>query len=330
MSAWNSVKKKPTVKLAHTSSDNGLKEKQSHVRPDKKKKLLITGASGFLGWNLCRIASKTWQVIGIFFRHPLAIKDVQAIKADLTDLKNFQKLFREIRPDAVIHSAAASRPDYCELHPYESKKINIHSSLVVADLCAALSIPFVFISSDLVFDGQNPPYSEKSRVNPVNRYGEQKVHAEEKILGSYPESAVCRLPLMFGYSGGLNQSFTFGMIHSLEKGCRLRLFTDEFRTPVDSESAAKGLLLSLEKVKGIIHLGGHKRVSRYEMGLMIQKLLNASPSLIEPISQKDMSMRASRPPDISLDSSRAFSMGYSPLEVEEGIQRMIEAMKIKV
>jgi len=294
----------------------------------KRKKLLITGASGFLGWNLCRIASKTWQVVGIFFRNPVAIKNVQAIKADLADLKNFQKLFREIRPDAVIYSAAASRPDYCELHPSESKKINVQSSLNVADLCAAFSIPFVFISSDLVFDGRNPPYSEKSPVNPINLYGEQKVQAEEKILGSYPESTVCRLPLMFGYSEGVNQSFTFGMVRSLRKGCRVQLFTDEFRTPVDAESAARGLLMSLEKAEGIIHLGGHKRVSRYEMGVMLQKLLKASPSLIEPISQKDMPMKAFRPPDISFDSSIAFSMGYSPLKVEEGLRQMVKRMKV--
>ncbi len=296
----------------------------------KRKKLLITGASGFLGWNLCRIASKAWRVVGIFFRHPVAIKNVQMIKADLTDFKNFQQLFREIRPNAVIHSAAASQPDYCELHPSESKKINIHSTLYVSDLCAALSIPFLFISSDLVFDGRNPPYSEKSPINPVNLYGEQKVQAEEKILESYPESIVCRLPLMFGYSKGANENFSSGMIRSFQKGSRVQLFTDEFRTPVDAESAAGGVLLSLEKAKGIIHLGGHKRLSRYEMGVMLQELLNVSPSLIEPISQKEMSMKAFRPPDISLDSSKAFSMGYSPLEVEEGIRQMVKTMEIKV
>ncbi|MFO7559278.1 MAG: NAD(P)-dependent oxidoreductase [Desulfobacterales bacterium] len=295
-------------------------------QPEKKGKLLITGASGFLGWNLCRIASKAWQVIGVFFRHPVAIQDVHPIKADLTDLKNFQKLFREIQPDAVIHAAAASRPDYCELHPSESGKINIHSSIHIAERCAALSIPFVFISSDLVFDGRNPPYSEKSPVNPINLYGEQKVRAEEKIFEAYPESIVCRLPLMFGYSKGENQSFTSGMIRSLKQGSRIRLFTDEFRTPVDAESAARGLLLSLENVKGIIHLGGHKRVSRYDMGVMLQKLLHVSPSLIQPISQKEVSMGAARPSDISLDSSRAFSMGYSPLKIEEGIRQMLQAM----
>ncbi len=293
---------------------------------NKRKKMLITGASGFLGWNLARIARSKWDVYGIYHKHHTPIHDVSLIKLDITDSQELKRVFNDVKPDAVIHTAAASRPNYCQEHPSQSRKINVQASVNIADLCAATSIPLVFTSSDLVFDGLNPPYSETSPVSPITEYSEQKVAAEEKMMRIYPKITICRLPLMFGYSGSYSQNFTKEMIHALKKGDELHLFSDEYRTPVDAQSAAKGLLLFLSRIEGIIHLGGLDRISRYEMGLLAAELLKCRTPRIQSVKQKDLPMAAPRPVDVSFDSSKAMSMGYNPDDVKTALKKTIQMM----
>jgi dTDP-4-dehydrorhamnose reductase len=286
------------------------------------KKLLVTGASGFLGWNLCQLAKPEWDVYGTYFSHPGEIPGVNLIKVDLRDFEEIKRIFHEIQPAAVIHMAAQSSPNFCQSHPIESHSINVTAAWNIAGLCADSSIPCVFTSTDLVFNGLNPPYRETDPVSPVNLYGEQKVMAEEGMLERYPLTAVCRMPLMFGIAIPPATSFMQPFIKTLREGQELSLFTDEFRTPVSGKSAAQGLLLALENVKGRIHLGGKERISRYDFGRLLVEVLQLPETGLKKCRQKDVKMAAPRPPDVSLDSSMAFALGYAPLSLREELEEL--------
>ncbi|MFM2064786.1 MAG: dTDP-4-dehydrorhamnose reductase [Cyanobacteriota bacterium] len=286
------------------------------------KKLLITGASGFLGWHLCQIAKQKWEVYGTYATHFLEIPDVKILKVDLTDFQNLKSLFNDIKPDAVIHTAAQSQPNYCQLHPQLSYTINVTASCNIAGLCADNSLPLAFTSTDLVFDGLKSPYKETDEVSPVNIYGEQKAQAEAGILELYPQAAICRMPLMFGNETPTAKSFIQGFIQTLKDGKELSLFRDEFRTPVSANTAAKGLLLALEKVNGIIHLGGKERISRYDFGKILVEVMQLPSDKLKSCLQDDVKMAAPRPKDVSLDSEKAFSLGYQPLSVREELESL--------
>lgn len=290
------------------------------------KKLLVTGASGFLGWNLCQLAQKEWEIYGTAFSHSVNIPGITLLKVDLRDFDELKRIFAEIKPDAVIHTAAQSSPNFCQSNPEESQAINVTASCNIAGLCADYSIPCAFTSTDLVFNGLNAPYRETDAVSPVNLYGEQKVMAEEGMLERYPKTAVCRMPLMFGVATLPAQSFMQPFIQTLREGKELRLFTDEFRTPASGTTAAKGLLLALEKVNGRLHLGGKERVSRYEFGRLLVDVLELPSEGLKSCRQADVKMAAPRPPDVSLDSSKAFGLGYAPLSLREEL----EALRSKV
>ena len=96
------------------------------------KKLLITGASGFLGWHLCQLAKQNWQIYGTYFGSSLDIPSVTALKIDLRDFAALQSIFAQIKPDAVIHLAAQSSPNFCQNHPQESQLINVTTTCNLA------------------------------------------------------------------------------------------------------------------------------------------------------------------------------------------------------
>lgn len=289
------------------------------------KKLLVTGASGFLGWNLCHIAQDKWQVVGTYFSHEVKISGATLFQVDLRDFAALDRLFQQVQPDAVIHAAAASKPNFCQTHPEESYRINVGVAINIARLCGERSIPCAFTSTDLVFDGQNPFYKESDPICPINYYGEHKVIAEQKMREIYPAIALCRMPLMFGAPSPVSSSFLQGMVSNLKASKEINLFTDEFRTPASARAASQGLLLAIEKqVSGILHLGGKERISRYDFGLLLAEILELPAALIKPGKQADVEMVAPRSPDTSLDSGKAFVLGYQPLSLREELISILE------
>jgi len=222
----------------------------------------------------------------------------------------------------VIHAAAMSAPNLCQQYPAKSKKINVLTSLQIADLCQERNISMAFISTDLVFDGRIGNYSESDPVSPVSLYGEQKVKAETGILNQLPSAVICRMPLMFGDVTGNSQSFIQPMIHSFKNGVKQNLFTDEFRSPISAASASEGILLALEKTTGIIHLGGKERITRYNFALILAAIGKFDEKLIIPKLQKEIKFTAPRPADVSLDSSKAFGLGYLPDNIKSALSKL--------
>jgi dTDP-4-dehydrorhamnose reductase len=289
-----------------------------------QKKLLITGASGFLGWHLCKAAQLDWDVYGAVNRNRLDGSGITVLPVDLTDPFSIKALMQDLQPDAVIHGAALSRPNDCQSKPDESFAVNVQASVDLAQLCGALEIPCVFTSTDLVFDGLNPPYAETAPVSPVNLYGEHKVMAEEGMRARNPKTIVCRMPLMFGVAPHA-PSFLQSFVSTLQAGKQLKLFTDEIRTPVSGQTAAQGILLALKHEPSCLHLGGAERLSRYDFGKVLAQVLHCSEDLLQACEQADVSMTAPRPKDVSLDSSLAFQLGFRPNLLETALHQIFHA-----
>jgi dTDP-4-dehydrorhamnose reductase len=284
-----------------------------------KQRILITGASGFLGYALCRQAARWWTVYATIHRRPVTTAPVVPLRVDLRNEGGVRRLFQEVRPQAVIHAAAVTRLDQCQRDPQVSFAINVTAAATIARRCAHAAIPMVFTSTDLVFDGRHPPYAEADQPSPLSHYGEQKAIAEARIRHIHPGAIICRLPLMFGLSHGEGVDFTSQMIRGILSGQPVRLFVDEFRTPVDIHSATKGLLQTLTWPGGIYHMGGRDRVSRFAMGAIVAERLAATQGLLQPIRAAETAGADMRPRDVSLDSRTAFQRGYSPRPVKQSL-----------
>lgn len=304
--------------------------------------LLITGATGFLGQHLIALARKRWRVVGTFHRTrredaERLLAGIDSGRIDLTEYQDVRGMLDAVRPKAVIHTAALADPNYCQEHPDESQRVNLQATINLAGLCGDKGIPFVFTSTDLVFGGSRAPYKEDDPVAPVNLYGEHKALAEQAALGRYGEAAICRMPLMFGFSSNGRVPFFQRMAGEFRAGRQMTLFADELRTPISGAVAAAGLLLvagsgledesinprERERITGMLHLGGRERISRYEMGLQMLHILGLPPVLAEPVSFRDVPSVAVRAADVSLESSRAYALGYNPPPVGVQMERIL-------
>ena len=254
---------------------------------------LITGAAGLIGGYLVRSASRwasDWEVRG-----------VTRAEVDLTDRTQVQKLWDRHRPDLIIHCAALSRTGVCEQDPAQARLINVEATRFLADL--ARDVPFVFLSTDQVFDGAKGYYVETDAVRPLNVYGHTKVEAEQVVLDN-PAHAVVRIALTAGMSPTRDRSFVEDMVRAAAKGNKLTLFTDEFRCPMPAGALVRALWeFGVQRRSGLYHLGGQERLSRWEIGELLAARFPELRSAIQPGSVAGY-QGPPRPPDLSMRSDK--------------------------
>jgi dTDP-4-dehydrorhamnose reductase len=288
------------------------------------KKILLTGASGFLGGNFCSLYANAFDIHAVYHSHPVEIPGVKSVKLDICDEDALGRWFDEIKPDAVIHLAAFSDPNQCELHPKVSEQKNILASENMASLAAGLRLPMVFASTDLVFDGKSAPYKERDVPAPVSIYGLHKSIAEQAVLDIYPNAVVCRLPLMYGQSSSKDDSFGNSflqpMLKKLSAGETMNMFTDEYRTVASARDICAGILVCLEERGEIFHLGGDERISRYNFARHVCGVFGFDAGLLIKTKQKDVKMPAPRPKDVSLNNEKAKELGWKPGTIIEELE----------
>lgn len=285
-------------------------------------KLLITGVSGFLGWNLSNEASKRYKVYGTVHKNSVTSDSISLYKCDITDEIQVDKLINKIQPDYIIHTAAISQPAECEKNALFSETINTTASINIAKICQRSSIPIIFTSSDMVFDGEDAPYDEYSTKKPKNIYGNQKSRAEDGILKTHPTAAICRMPLMFGPSSPFSESFIQPIIRNLKKNIETAYFNDEFRTPISVWDVSDFFLSKIGEFTGVLNLGGNERISRYDFSKKVAEVGNYSTSLVKGNRQQDVNLQAPRPRDLTMKNNLAKSFGFNPRPLTESLERL--------
>jgi dTDP-4-dehydrorhamnose reductase len=189
-------------------------------------------------------------------------------------------------------------------------------------LCRDRGLRLVALSTDLVFRGDRAPLREDDPADPPSVYGRTKLLGEEAVLAACPSAAVARVALTLGRGHGTRGTSTESVLWALRKGDSVRLFTDEYRTPVDPESVADALVRLLERGgSGRFHLGGPERLSRHALGLRVARAFGLPDSGIVPGLQADHAGPDPRAADVSLDSTRARrELGWEPRPIDDAIR----------
>jgi dTDP-4-dehydrorhamnose reductase len=222
----------------------------------------------------------------------------------------------------VVHAAVLGRADLCEARPGEAERVNVELPRTLARECARRSVRLVALSTDLVFGGDRPFARETDPAGPVSVYGRTKLLGEEAVLDACPEAAVVRVALVLGRGHGPRGTSTESVAWALSAGRPVRLFTDEHRTPVDAASVADAVSRLLEcSAAGRFHLGGPERLSRHALGQRVASVLGLDASRVEAARQAEHAGPDRRPPDVSLDATRAREeLGWVPRPLDEAIR----------
>jgi len=261
----------------------------------------VTGAGGLIGAELVHQAplrAPEWRVI------PLKRREL-----DLTDAASVTRRFEQEKPLVIIHCAGLTRGPLCEVEPVLARQLNVEVTRRLAQLAADAF--FVFFSTDLLFDGQRGWYTEHDEPRPRGVYAETKREGELVTLEN-PRHIVLRTTLNYGRSPTGDRSFNEDMLRAAAEGRRLKLFTDEYRSPIPWVETARatwdlvnGLLERdcLEPPAGIFHVAGSEKLSRWEIGNLVAELHPELRGLLEPSSIRDY-QGPPRPMDSSMRCER--------------------------
>ncbi len=262
----------------------------------------VTGAGGLIGNYLVQTAPRyapDSRVIGL-----------TRAQLDVTDFNAVREQFHARKPQLIVHCAALSRSPASQENPSLARKLNVEATASLAELAA--DIPFIFFSSDLVFDGRQGNYDESARPNPLSVYAETKIAAEQVVLAN-PMHTVVRISLNGGASPTGNRGFNEQMRRAWQAGKTLKLFVDEFRCPMPAIVTARAIWeLVAQSRPGLYHLAGSQRLSRWQMGQLIAARWPQLNPRLEPASRKDYA-GPPRPPDTSLNCAKIQKLLSFPL-----------------
>jgi len=281
--------------------------------------VVVLGGTGFLGVPVLeaalRVRCGAGEVISVARRSAARRSPLREVTFDLERTEGIASLLDELDPDVVLLLAAVARTDVCEREPDLARRLNAEAPAAVASWCARERRRLVHVSTDLVFSGEAPErrYREDDAVAPVHVYGRTKARSEVDVLAAWPEALVVRLPLLCGDSRGKGVGASDSLLEAARAGRSSSLFVDEWRTPLDVDDAARALLeLAGQPVRGLLHLVGPWRLSRFELGHRVLSAAGFSEALarerIRPVTQAELELVPPRPRDVSLDGTRALSL----------------------
>jgi dTDP-4-dehydrorhamnose reductase len=293
-------------------------------------KILITGANGMLGQQLTKqLLEKRHTVIATSkgpSRLPFLDQDRYTYQElDITDGTKVNEVVLQTKPDLIIHAAAMTQVDTCEEHKVDCWNVNVTATRFLVDAAKEVNAGFLFVSTDFVFDGLHGPYDEDAEPNPVNYYGSSKWGAEKAVMESGLKWSIIRTVLVTGNPlSDTRQNIITWVKNKLEKGEKIKMVDDQFRTPTFVEDLATGIVLIIEKkAQGIYHLSGKDSFTPYQIAIETARLLNLDESLIEKTDSSTLSQLAMRPPKTGFIINKAINeLGFKPHSFSDSLKKM--------
>jgi dTDP-4-dehydrorhamnose reductase len=288
-------------------------------------RILVTGASGLLGREVVEQAVVNGSdVCSVYFEHKPDIG--RSLRLDLTNAKSVKECLQAERPDFVINTASLTDVDRCEREPELAKIVNGDAAGFLAEACRDVDAFLVHVSTDYVFDGRRGNYNENDQPAPINQYGASKLLGEQ-LVKKYENTCVGRTSVVFGWGRLPRLNFGAWVYSKLSKGEKVSVISDQFASPtLNTNLAAMVLELAKRRIRGLVHVAGATKCSRYDFAVKLANALQLQPDIVTPIKSQASSWIAKRPNDSSLNVRRAMeSLITKPLKIDEAMRKFVES-----
>ena len=273
-----------------------------------RKSVFITGGSGLLALNWAVAVRDRYHVILGLHKRNASLEGVQSMHVALGSASDFGAALERVNPQIVIHTAGLTDVSACERNPGLVYAANVELAENVARACFKADLPFVHISTDHLFAGDQALLDESHPVSPLNVYGRTKAEAEIRVLKEHPQALVVRTNF-YGWGTTYRHSFSDFIIEALRGGKELTLFTDIFYTPILIEDLVFAVHELIDRsVHGIFNIAGNDRISKYEFGFLLAEEFSLDARRISEGLLANHNSDVKRPLDMSLSNKKIYNL----------------------
>jgi len=261
-----------------------------------------------LGIDLALELHKEYTLYGLDVVHSPLSKVHRFRRCDITDTAQVRRAAAAARPAVVIHTAAWTDVDGCELDKKKAYRINSEGTKNVARACKVEGATAIYISTDFVFDGKkHRPYRESDRTGPLGVYGDSKLRGERALQRMMKEYYILRTSWLFGPYG---KNFVDTVIEKAGTERVLKVVRDQVGSPTYTKDLAKAIRVLVEKIfaghemYGVYHVSNSGTVSWYSYAREIVRLAGVDNGKVVPITSRELARPAQRPRMSVLDNSK--------------------------
>ena len=297
-------------------------------------KVLITGSNGLLGQKLLhklRVDNAIKLIAISKGENRVSEKNSYTyFDLDITNKDAVAQLIASEKPQVIINTAAMTNVDLCEEKKEACDTLNVDAVQYLADACEKIDAHLIQISTDFIFDGEDGPYTEQDKPNPLSYYGLSKLKSEQLLQAHSVKWTVLRTIILFGVGENLSKgNIVLWAKGALEKGDLLNIIDDQFRAPTLAEDLADICILAAKKKAfGIFNASGKDIMSIYEIVERVAKHYGNSTDNLNKISTATLNQKAGRPPKTGFILDKAINeLGYNPHSFEECLTIIDQQLK---
>ena len=297
-------------------------------------KVLITGSNGLLGQKLLhklRVDEGVNLVATSKGENRISEKNGYTyFDLDITNKNAVTQLIASEKPQVVFNTAAMTNVDLCEEKKEACDSLNVNAVQYLSVACQQIDAHLIHISTDFIFDGEDGPYKEEDKPNPLSYYGLSKLKSENIVKESVCNWTILRTIIVFGVGENLSKSnIVLWAKGALEKEEPLNIIDDQFRAPTLAEDLADACILAAtKKAYGIFNASGKDIMSIYEIVERIAKHYRNTTKNLNKISTATLNQKAGRPPKTGFILDKAINeLGYNPHSFEECLTIIDEQLK---
>jgi dTDP-4-dehydrorhamnose reductase len=287
-------------------------------------RILITGASGLFGSKLAETAYKKNHQVYSGYNKNLPPYG-KPVPLDISNKNHVKKAFEKINPEVIVHSAALTDVDRCEVEKDLAWRTNVLATQNIVETARKNQNHLVYVSTDYVFNGQKGMYTEDDQTEAINHYGLTKIEAE-RLVKSLPSGfCIVRGSVIYGSRHAPGKpSFALWILERLKRREPVKTVVDQWTSPTLNSNMAETTLEIIErKLQGIFHVAGATRISRYDFAIHLAKTFNLDTQMLTPVTSTEFTWTAKRPRDSSLSTAKAQrTLKNKPIELNTAIEKL--------
>lgn len=280
------------------------------------KRILITGAGGFLGSRLFEYfnGENAYEAVGISHR-----------ELDITDDLAVAAFIRAARPEAVLHCAAISNTGTCEADPKLSEQVNVYGTSNVARACRQVGCKMILMSSDQIYAGTGTmePNREGAGRRPQGVYGRDKKRAEEAMLGQSKDSVALRLTWLYDYpkEGRVSSSnLLTNIVNAAETGGTITVPLNDYRGITYVWEVVRNMAKAMELPGGVYNFGSVNQLNAYDTAVAFAQAITGKEKA-ESLVQPDKDRFSGCPRNLTINTDKLASFGIYFHDTLQGLKQ---------